>query len=98
MMLTAWWQVQELVWVMVAVVGLVIAIRRWRRGQPAAKWAVAAFAVMLVKAGYILLGLVEWLSLIPYLYQPLNAAGFALLVPAIFAGRTPVRSADPDAD
>ena len=97
MMLTAWWRVQELVWVMVAVVGLVIAIRRWRRGQPAARWATAAFVVMLAKASYILGGLAERLILIPHVYQLLQAAGFALLVPAIFAGRQSVTSDDPDA-
>lgn len=91
------WRVYELLWAVVAFVGLVIAIRQWWRRRPAARWATGAFAVMLVKAGYAL-GLVKWLAVIPHVHQLLNAAGFALLIPAIFAGRTPVPSHDPDAD
>lgn len=90
------WRVQQLLWAVVALVGLVIAVRRARRGQPAARWAVAAFAVMLAKAGYALCAM-EWPLLIPHLLQLLNAAGFALLVPAIFAGRKSATSDDPDA-
>ncbi len=114
-MMSSWqyygWPVFVVLWAVVAAVGLVIAIRR--RGRPAARWAVAAFTVMLVWAVYSLVTHVVWvlsmdevgwavvwyqrLSDLP-VFHLIYAAGFALLVPAIFAGRKSVTSDDPDAD
>lgn len=108
------WPVHELLWSAVAIVGLVVAVWRWRRGQPVARWAVGAFAVMLFPFSYFvalaLLGKFgvaghEWadvwqkrLGEIAIVAQLMRAAGFALLVPALFAGRQPIPSHDPDTD
>lgn len=106
------WQIFELLWAVVAAVGLIGAIRRC--GRPAARWAVTAFAVMLLPGMFSLslIGLrwlesrgntwvtpwLDWpkglMGLVPHLFR---AAGFVLLIPAIFAGRQPVTSDDPDA-
>jgi cell shape-determining protein MreD len=112
----AWWQdygwkAYELLWAVVAVAGLVVAIRR--RRQPAARWAVAALAVMLLPGVHSLVAHILWVLALDEvdwaktwhqrltgmaLGQLFHAAGFALLVPAIFAGRTPIPPADPDAE
>jgi hypothetical protein len=105
------WRTFELLWAVVALVGTVFAVR-WR-GRPAARWAAGAFAVMLLPGLFSLtligLGWLEtrgnawttpWLDRLAQLLilpQVFRAAGFALLVPAIFAGRQPRTPADPDA-